>query len=335
MAALAEAYGVTPRTLRNWKRLDPAEQVAPPGRPPVPEDEWRRVRTLVEAELERQGWSAGEGPVHRALGGTVPISRVRRALKELKKERRRAERERLAEQRVEIRILARDAVWSMDATHLGRNKGGCAVEGEVVREVRSTRTIGLSVGPSATAEDVVRLLERVAEERGGYPLLLITDNGGAYRSRAVAAWCRAHGVHHIFTLPRTPQHNAASEHGMRELKEDAALGKGTLVNDIGLVYARLVQSRDRIDENRLRKTRGWMTAVEYDHASPHWETLVSREDVYRKASCAIKLAVLDSTNKREERLAVREAILGTLEHFSVITRTRGGRPWSAHKVEDV
>ena len=102
-----------------------------------------------------------------------------------------------------------------------------------------------------------------------------------------------------------------------------------------MVHAALARSRDRIDGNRLRRTRGWMTAVEYDHASPHWETLVSREDVYRKASCAIKLAVLDSTNKREERLAVREAILGTLEHFSVITRTRGGRPWSAHKVEDV
>ena len=152
MAALAEVHGVTLRTLRNWKRLDPAEQVAPPGRPRVSESERHAVRARVLAELERQGWSTGEGPVHRALGGAVPLSQVRRELKQLKAEWRKRERQRLAKQRVRIQILARDAVWSMDATHLGRTKARCAVEGEVVREVRSTRTIGLSVGPSATAE---------------------------------------------------------------------------------------------------------------------------------------------------------------------------------------
>jgi hypothetical protein len=301
----------------------------------VPEDEWRRVRALVAAQLELQGPSTGEGPVYRALGGLVPLSRVRRALKELKAERRKAERKRLEKQRVRIHILARDVVWSMDATHLGRTWSGWAVEGEVVREVRSTRTIGLSVGPSATAEDVVRLLDQTAEERGGYPLLLITDNGGPYSGELMAAWCRAHGVLHLFTLPRTPQHNAASEHGMRDLKEGSPLGKGALVDDIEIAHAMLVQNRDRIDGNRLRATRGWMTAVEYDRASPHWETLVGREEVYREAACAIRRAVLDSKNKRAERLAVREAILGTLERFSVITRTRGGRPWTAHKVENV
>jgi len=334
MAALAEAHGVTLRTLRNWKRLDSAEQVAPPGRPPVSEEDWQTARALVSAELEHQGWSTGEGPVYRALGGAVPLSRVRRVLKELKAERRKVERMRLAKQRVRIHILARDAVWSMDATHLGRTKSRRSVEGEVVREVRSTRTIGLSVGPSASADEVVQLLERVAQERGGYPLLLISDNGGAYRSKLVAAQCKTHGVLHLFTLPRTPQHNAASEHGMRELKEDAGLGKGTLVDDVGQVHAALARCRDRIDGNRLRQTREWMTAVEYDRESPHWETLVSREEVYEKATCAIRQAVLDSKNKREERLAVREAILSTLQHFSVITRTRGGRPWSAHKAED-
>ncbi len=101
-----------------------------------------------------------------------------------------------------------------------------------------------------------------------------------------------------------------------------------------MVRERLLCSRDRIDGRRLRQTRGWMTAVEYDRMSPRWEAIVSREEVYEKAACAIRRAVLDSRNKREERRAVREAILGTLQHFSVITRTRGGRPWTAHNAED-
>ena len=231
-------------------------------------------------------------------------------------------------------VKHRDAVWSMDATHLGRSVDGGDVQGEVVREVRSTRSIGLAVGKPATAGDVIGLLDQTALERGGNPLVLLTDNGSAYRSKQIEGWCEKHKVVHLYSLPRTPQHNAASEHGMRELKEDAELGKGAVVTDTEGVRDALVHSRDRIDGCRPRRTRGWMTAVEYDHDSRHWEAVVSREAFWEKASCAIEQAVLDSKNWREERRAARAAVLGTLQHFSVITLTRGGRPWTAHNAED-
>ena len=68
-----------------------------------------------------------------------------------------------------IRVMLRDAVWSMAATHLGREPSGRQVQDEVVREVASTRTIGVSVGRPATGEDVVALLERIRRERGTAP----------------------------------------------------------------------------------------------------------------------------------------------------------------------
>jgi hypothetical protein len=277
----------------------------------------------VRAELERQGWSTGERPVFEALAGGVKLSRVRHAMRELKAERRQRKRAHQAEARVSVEVWARDALWSMDATHLGRDEDRSEVQGEIVREVASTRSIGVAVGPPATGAQVVDLLERTKRERGGAPLVLLSDNGPQYRSRALASWCWHNHVLHLFSLPHTPQHNAASEHGMRELKEDAALGKGTLVLDIAGTHGLLMCSRDRIDGNRLRQTRGWKTAVQADHENPHWSTLVARDELWMKATCAISFALLHSCNGRERRRAVRAAILDTLDHFSVITRTRG------------
>jgi hypothetical protein len=71
MEAVAEAEDVTVRTLRNWKRLDPAEEVAPPGHPRLPEATRQEVRELVLGELERQGWAAGEETVWRGLGRCI------------------------------------------------------------------------------------------------------------------------------------------------------------------------------------------------------------------------------------------------------------------------
>jgi len=326
---------VTLRTLRTWKRLDPAQPAAAPGRPALTETALDEARAAVREQLELQGHDAGEGPVHRALGGRIPLARVRRVLRELKAARRKRRREHREAARVSVTVVARDAVWSMDSTHLGRDMIGHAVQAEVVREVASTRTIGITVGAQATDEEVVTLLEQVAVERSGFPLVLLTDNGGAYVSDAVEAWCRRHRVLHLLSLPRTPQHNGASEHGMRELKHDAALGKGTLVLDMREARALLEASRHRIDRHRLRRTRGWRTAVQADRGMPHWSALVSREDLWERATCEISRALLHCQGERARRRATRAAIYATLAHFFVITRTRGGRPWTAPSAERV
>lgn len=332
---MAETSQVTRRSLRNWKRENPEEPKAPPGRPPTPPEKVERARELVREQLELQGWGAGEGPVHRALDGVVSLWLVRRVLGELKAEHRAAVRAHREEHRVSVEVKARDVLWSLDATHVGRNDRGAAVQAEVVREVASTCTITLSIGPAATDEEVVALLDRAAAERGGCPLVLATDNGGAYISDLVERWCERHGVLHVLSLPHTPQHNAWSEHGMGELKHDAELGKGTLVKSTEEARARLEASAERLDGHRLRRTRGWRTAVEADRELPHWSELVTRERVKSEATCAIDQAVLYYPQGRARRRAVREAVLGTLEQLALITRTRGGRPWCAEDAERV
>ena len=280
----------------------------------------------MRAQLEHQGWSTGERPIHRALEGRISLARVRRAVRELKAEHRARRARHIEAARVTIRVLLRDAVWSMDATHLGREPSGREVQGEVVREVASTRTIGVSVGRPATGEDVVALLERIRRERSTAPLILITDNGGPYRSREVVTWCELHGVLHLFSLPHTPQHNAGSEHGMRELKDETLLGKGVLVLDIELVAVQLARAIERLDGARLRASRAWRTAVDDDRQRHSWHGLVDRQALYAEATCAIEEALINYPPGRARRRAVREAILSALERFAVITRTRGGRP---------
>jgi transposase InsO family protein len=326
---------MTLRTLRNWQRLDPADPAPVPGRPPLSEEALAEVRDAVRDELERQGWLTGEGPIHHALAGRYPISRVRRVLRELKAERQARARQHALDARVSVVVKARDVLWSMDATHLGRDRHGHAVQAEVVREVASTRTIGLSVGPAATSAEVLLLLQRVVCERGGAPLVLLTDNGGPYISEPLAAWCAQHGVVHLFSLPRTPQHNAASEHGMYELKFDTGLGKGARVHDIEDARALLEDARERVDGHRLRRTRDWKTAVDADRGMPHWSAVVTRTAFLAEVTCAIDTALTNLSSTRARRRAVREAILSTLESFSVIQRTRGGRSWTAQGAESV
>ena len=153
---MAAGYGVSPRSLRNWKRADPAERG--PGRPALSAEQLEEARDAVLGELERQGWSAGEEPIWRGLGCRLPRSRVRRVLAELKAERRARHAEHVRAARVSVRVEARDVVWSLDATHLGRDERGAAVQAEVLREVASTTTIALSVGPAAKGHEIVGLL---------------------------------------------------------------------------------------------------------------------------------------------------------------------------------
>lgn len=279
----------------------------------------------VRAQLEIQGWSAGERPIWVALGRAIPLARVRRVLRELK----RVHRQRLAGHRAAARtstkVLLKDAVWSMDATHLGRDGQEQAVQAEVLREVASGCTLQISVGPPARGTDVARLLDRAVAARGTAPLVLLTDNGPQYSGQAVASWCAARGVQHLFSLPHTPQHNAASEHGMRELKEETLLGEGVRVIDNEAARGLLLEAVERLDAGRLRASRDWRTARQDDLQRPPWWTRLTRAAFLEKVSCAIQEALLHSKTKRARRRALREAILSSLEHCSAIQRTRDGR----------
>ena len=323
-----------------------------PGPAPCPAEElngdlWRVARTW-----RRLGRACGERAVHAALAGEVPLRRVREALRALKARRRRVQRQLAAARRVHVVVHARDAVWSQDATHLGRcprdpglpeanvplrELSGApqgplrAVQGEVVKDVASTELVDVRVGPPATGEDVVAVLEALRVERG-LPLVHATDNG-VYACRRVREYLAAHQVVHLRSLPRTPQHNAWVERSNGELKQETGLGRGVVLRDDDEARDRVERARRTLNEHRPRTSRGGLTAAQLDASLPHWQARVRREVFWNEACSAIERLTKDANNERERRMREREAIHCTLEEFGLVTRTRGGERQPAVKPE--
>jgi transposase InsO family protein len=316
--------------------------------------------------------------VHRALCarlGQVSLRLVRERVQRVKAHERARRRRAEAARRESLAVLVRDGVWSGDATHVGRDVLDGEVQAVCVREVRSTRTLDVAVGPPATALDVVAQLDRCVAQRGGPPLVFWSDNGPPYTDERVARWMERHGVVHLFNLPHTPRHNAAVEHGHRELKAECGLGKGSLLGDVparqtsvrefapgaapgagncvqgpaSLLEAgaratgralrgwmrQLLGAWQRLDEARLRASRGWRTAIEHDAQGPPAASVVDRQAFYAAAHCAMCAAGLASGSKRARRLAVRVAGLEAMERFHVIKRSRGGLPGALQKCEGI
>jgi len=363
---LATGAGVTVRTLHNWQHREPSSRG--PGRPPRPPEDRRKAKWHVARTWKRVGRGAGWLTVRAALGEPVPDRLGREILAALKARWRRHERERLERRRVHVEVLAKDALWSLDATHVGDG-----MEAVVVREVATTRTIDLGLGGPPDARDLGLALERARAGRGCLPLVLALDNGGPMRSEELRAWAEREQVVLLFSLPRTPQHNPWSEHGMRELKEEAGLATRRsrarssrtvrLARDSGLreanrafpgppgapsatgppsaaarvldVAARLERARHTLDHGRPRASRGWKTAVAVDAALPPWYRAIARGRFHEAACSAIREALAVPGTARARRRAVREALLATMERFGQIRRTRGGVPLLAVEPEKI
>lgn len=97
----------------------------------------------------------------------------------------------------------------------------------VVRETVTPKTLWGSVGAPLTEEELVRILEASAKERGCWPLVARFDNGGANRSNVVCECLAAHGVIMLFNVPHTPERNAFVEHAIGEAKCACGLDAST------------------------------------------------------------------------------------------------------------
>ena len=116
-------------------------------------------------------------------------------------------------------LSARDEVWACDFTSDALTDGRAARVIGVTDEF-SRECLVLEAAISYPAARVCRILDAVAEERGGYPSCLRTDNGPEFIARDLAAWCERHGVHHHRITPGRPMENGRVERFNRTVRED-------------------------------------------------------------------------------------------------------------------
>jgi hypothetical protein len=328
--AIAASLGISLRSLRRWLKEARDGEPAPrrPGRPRFSRAARRFVRDCVRACLDAAGWAIGEDGVLRMLGHGFSRRLVREALARLKHMHRASRRSRRARRAKHVAVEASDAIWSVDATHLGRGPDGEAVLGEVVREVASTRTLAVSVGPAPSSREVVMLLDAAVEQRGRAPLVISTDGGGENRG-ALGRWCARHRIVHLVNAPHVPEHNAWVEHGNAEIKAESGLGKGVKLPCSAAAAALLRRALHKIDRARPRRSRGGLTAVEADAALPAAEHVVERRRFYAAACSEMNRAVRGSASTTERRCSARVALLQVMECFGLLTTTRGREvcPW--------
>jgi transposase InsO family protein len=257
------------------------------------------------------------------LASLVSVRLVQESLQRLKSRTSRRHRRHLEKASWSVTVLAKDAIWSQDGTHLGRT-GAEAVEGQVIKDRGSLKVHEVAVGAPATSQDVLLLLKMAEKICGGLPLVWQTDNGSIYLSQEVQEYLREKRVVHLKSRVRKPQDNGASEICMRELKYESDLGKGKSLCSALDAAVRFQESAVQLNQQRLRGSRGYVTAQHLYETMPPWYNFVRRGPFYEETTRAVHEAV-EGVPKRHARRAEREAIYRVMEKYGLIERSQGGR----------
>lgn len=154
--------------------------------------------------------------------------------------------------------------WSMDfmSDQLadGRRFRTLNVIDEFTREC-----LAIEVDVSLGGSRVARVLERIAERRGGYPKAIVVDNGPEFTSRALDEWAYQKSVKLAFIQPGRPTQNAFVESFNAQVR-DECLNIHWFVN---LAAARGELEQWRHDYNHIRPhgSLGRMTPAEFAQAT--------------------------------------------------------------------
>jgi transposase InsO family protein len=323
----AELAGVTERAVRYWLHAEGGASSPRTGRPPYPADvRWRVFRIVLRlwrALPDRAGWRT----VLAAAGGMLPTRLVQESLGEIKRIYRARRARGRARRRQSVRVLAANVLWHMDATHVGRTPDGAEVQAQAVRDAARPTVLAATVGPVVTADDALRALLAAILVAGALPLVLVTDNGPAYTSAVFTTLLRALRIVHLRNLPHTPEHNARAERVFRDWKQDQELGRGVVLEHLGVAALRVTHAcavQEHLAALRSRPTPLTLLYTPERRARFH-------EAVCRRIDGAVQCA----RTARARRLAEREAIHTVLEEHGLIERTRGGAPLAARETEEV
>jgi len=151
-------------------------------------------------------------------------------------------------------------LWTSDFVHdalfWGRKIRMLTVEDAFTREA-----LAIEVDTSLSGVRVARVLDRVTEERGAVPQVLVLDNGPELTSRALDQWAYKRGVRLHFIDPGKPQQNGFIESFNGKLRDEC-------LNEhwfLSLADARRIVEDWRLDynQNRPHSSLGNLTPEEY------------------------------------------------------------------------
>jgi len=111
-----------------------------------------------------------------------------------------------------------NACWSLDFMSDSLTDGRSYRTLNVIDDF-NRESLAIEVDHSLPSERVVRVLDRVAEERG-YPRKLRSDNGPEFIANALAVWAETHGVELAPIQPGKPTQNAYVERFNRTFREE-------------------------------------------------------------------------------------------------------------------
>ena len=139
-------------------------------------------------------------------------------------------------------------MWSIDFV-ADQLTDGRRFRALTVVDVYTRECLAIEVGQSLKGHDVVRVLQRIAEERG-MPQMLFCDNGSEFTSQVLDLWAYHNQVKIDFSRPGKPTDNAYVESFNGTLRAECL--------DVHW-FGDLTEARQRIESWR----------VEYNVSRPH------------------------------------------------------------------
>jgi hypothetical protein len=208
----ALALGISTRTLAEWERDWERDRLGSPPRGRPAERSDRERRNLVVTVLNLMGPEVGV-PTLQALFSDMP----RREVEDLVRRYKRLYAKKSQLELKTLRWLRAGAVWAADHSDPPAPIDGVYPKAFAVRDLESRKQLQWSGVPDETAPSTAAELE-VLFRLHGPPLVLKSDNHGAFRGEETVKLLRRWGVVPLLSPVRTPRYNGSCEAGIGSMK---------------------------------------------------------------------------------------------------------------------